>query len=266
MKQKTIYPKVAIDMFLTQSKWTFRFLAIVFLIHVSHMIIALNSDRDLGTYFDSVFVATNIYMFIIGIIATYFLPHFVSLGVTRKDAYLGTVIGAAGLSIAIPIISFIVSSIAKWIVLSVTSLTFTPSNINSVVAEMDMEDHILGTIISNTIQTFIGAPYVDPSSNLLLALIIASLNFFVYYLIGWLIGSTFYRFGTIIGLVFIVIGIVILLAKNILLRIPLDLPLPEHLQFTEDISKLIATLLIVLLIGIVIGIIRMMTQRVSIKM
>lgn len=266
MNQNTLYPKVARDIFVAQSLWTIGFLAVVFLVHLVHIFFALFNDRDLGTFFDTIFISGNIYMFIIGIIATFFLPHFVSYGVTRKDSYIGTLIGASALSIAIPIITLIVSSIVRWIVLTFSSISFSPSDINSIILETDPDRNLLGNIISYTVQSFIAAPYVDPTSNWFLAIIITAMNFFGYYVLGWMIGSAFYRFRTPIGLAFIVIGLVLLIAKNALLRIPLDLPLPEYQQFIAMIPKSLAAMMIVLLISLMIALIRMMTKRVTIKM
>ena len=120
-------------------------------------------------------------------------------------------------------------------------------------------------IVSDIIQSIIIAPYVDPQSNWLLAILIVILNLLTFYLLGWLIGSAFYRFGVIVGLVFIAISVVLVLLENALLSIGLGLTVPERLS-SYDFGLPISIIGVVAMITIVLWVIRQLTKRVAIKM
>jgi hypothetical protein len=91
MKQPKNYPKVAIDMFFVQGIWASGFLGIMLLIQiVKSVLFIFNDNNGVNTYYDATFIASNIFMLVIGIIsAVGFIPHYVSNGVTRKDYFKG---------------------------------------------------------------------------------------------------------------------------------------------------------------------------------
>ncbi|PIB49211.1 hypothetical protein, partial [Pseudomonas sp. 2822-17] len=68
MNQLRIFPKVAIDMFWVQLQWTLGFLGVMLAIHIFRVIASLYRGTDVDTYFNAVFIAANIFMFVIGII------------------------------------------------------------------------------------------------------------------------------------------------------------------------------------------------------
>lgn len=260
MKKASIFTKVATDMFWAQLFWAFGFLGIMLVIHLVKIVLAINSDNDLELYFVSTFVASNIFMLVIGIISSYgFLPHYVSNGVTRKDYFKGAALASVGLAIALPVILSIVSGIELFILKIFNMSTIFTTTFGD---RVEIEDD---GIVSEIIQSIIIAPYVDPQSNWLLAIFIVTLNLLTFYLLGWLIGSAFYRFGVITGLVFIAISIVIVLLENALLSIGLGLTVPDKFS-SYDFSLPISILGVVVLIVIVLWLIRQLTKRVAIKM
>lgn len=266
MKKNTIYLKVTGDMFMVQSLWILGFLGVMIVVHIFRIITAMFGDNGVDSYFDSVFIAANIAMFVIGILCIYFLPHFVGNGVTRKDYFRGAMLAAIGLSIALPIITMVVSTLGQFIINQIDQITYNNPDINSAVQEIDTNGNIIGNIISSTVQSFIIPPYVNPTSNWILAIAITSINTFIYYLIGWMISSGFYRLGTIPGLGFIIIGMITLIAKDSLLRITLNLPLAEQLTFLDILPKSIAASTILLMVIMVIGVIRLLTKQVTVKL
>lgn len=260
LRKASIFPKVATDLFWVQLFWAFGFLGIMFAIHIVKIILAINSDNDIELYFVSTFVASNIFMLVVGIISSYgFLPHYVSNGVTRKDYFKGAALASVGLSIALPVISSIVSGI-ELLILKIFNMSTIFSTTFGERVDME-EDGIVGEII----QSIIIAPYVDPQGNWLLAIFIVTLNLLTFYLLGWLIGSAFYRYGVVIGIVFIAISIVLLLLENALLSIGLGLTVSDRFT-TYDFSLPISILGIVVMIIIVLWLIRQLTKRVAIKM
>ena len=266
MKAKAIFPKVAVDLYIVQLIWALSFLGFLLFLQIAKPILAMvpflnmNDKINVGNYFDTVFVSSNIFMLVIGIIAILgFLPYYVSNGVTRKDYFKGTAIAAAGLSISIPIVASIIYALQNFI-MKITGLPIVEKSTlaNQVV---DTDDGFIGELIQSIIMT----PFVELESNWILGIALFSLNIFTYYIVGWLIGTGFYRFGVFIGLLCIALAFIVVYIQDLLLRIALDLPV--HDVFTSlDFSLYLAFASALALAGITLWIIRQMTKRVPIKM
>lgn len=262
MNAQPKYLKAAVHLFRIQSVWTVYFLKIVLLVSIIRIIFRMISESIRGVefdgYFNIVFVAGNIYMFIIGIIAITFLPYLVENGVTRKDYFIGTTLSALALSVFIPFVAVVVSLIEKGIV-----KLFGVSYIVTKTDEFDVEYD--GNIIGDIIQSMIISPHVSLDTNWLLACFVLFLNLFIIYLLGWLIGASFYRFGSAIGLFVIAVAIFLKLLKDTLMKIPLGQTI--HYWFTplETLAPAATALGILGIICTIIVLIRMMTKRVAIK-
>ena len=109
------------------------------------------------------------------------------------------------------------------------------------------------------------SPFVDLHSNWLLAILIFALNLLTYFVVGWFIGTSFYRFDILIGLGVVLLSIAILFTADGLLNVALNLPV--HEGFTSlSLSLPVSALGILIILGIVLWVIRQMTKKVSIKM
>ena len=261
------YPKLAADMFWTLMSWTFGFLGVMIVINIIQRAINVIQGTEVdGGFYGSLMIASNIYMLIIGIISIYFLPYYVENGVTRKDYFTGTLIASIGVSIALPIIIFLISIVERFILTNWLNMSYKIQDINEIFNEvlMDIDDG-LGSFIGDLILSVILSPNMDPSSNWMLAIAVFALNIFIFYLLGWLISAGFHRGGIIIGLGFIVIAIVMNTLKDMLLRIVLDLPISARFAALEPFSPWIAMAGILLLILVVIGVIRLLTKKVPIE-
>ncbi|GGA74928.1 hypothetical protein [Ornithinibacillus halotolerans] len=266
MKQNAIYPKVALDMFVVQLTWALGFLGVMLLVHIGKIIASTFGDYEVDSYFNVVFIAANIFMFVVGILCVNFLPHYVSNGVTRKDYFKGALIGALGLSVALPVIASIGSLLSKVILNLFEKITIKEADINSVITDIETDSNIIGNIVDSVVQSFIVPPYIDPTSNFVLAIAIVSLNIFIYFLVGWLIGVAFYRLGTLGGLLFIVIGLALIIVKDALLRLILNLPLPPKLAFIESLSNSIGGIIIVAIILLALFGIRSLSKNMTVKL
>lgn len=260
MKQKAVYPKVASDMFWSQLIWAFGFLGIMLIIHIVKLVLATFNHDSVDYFFNSSFIASNIFMFVIGIIAINFLAHFIGHGVTRKDYFKGNLIAAIGLSLAIPIISFIVNLLDEYLLKKLFSVEYRAATINEF--EIGESFHIIEELVEAILLT----PYVNPESNWLLALAIFSLNIFFCYIVGWLISASFYRLGTIVGLASILLASAALMIKNALLRISLELPVKSWYSGLEDISAWFALVIILIIIIAIVTGIHGLLKKVTVKM
>ncbi len=250
--------KVATDMFFVKLNWTFGFLGVMFVIQLVRAMIAILKNSEVDSYFNAVFVAAGIFMFVVGIISTYFLPYYVEHGVTRIDYFRGAFLSSIGLSIVLPAITLIISIVWKFILDNFLKLNIKDVDFNTVVED---EPELIGGIV----QSFIINPYIDPTSNWPLAIAALAANIFIFYLVGWLIGAAFYR-NLLTGFVFILIGVVIITVKDSLLRVALELPLSDGIITIDQFSPTISALGVLLLIILAVWLIRQLTKRVSIKM
>lgn len=255
------YIKITNDLFWTQMKWTYGFLGVMFFINIVK--IAFNFFRGTevdGGFYYSILIAANIFMLIIGFIAVYFLPYYVENGVTRKDAYLGTLFASIGVATSIPIIAFLISIVERFILTTFLGLSYKVQDMNEVVLDLD------GNIIGDLVISVIMAPYIDPSNSWILALTIFALNLFIIYILGWFISTGFYVGGIITGLVFILVSFILNILKDTFLRVTFDLPLSDRLDMFASLPMGITIPGIFVLILFTVWLIRLMTRRVPIKM
>ncbi|HLT54668.1 MAG TPA: hypothetical protein VK057_01000 [Bacillota bacterium] len=265
MARKAVYPKVAADMFIVQMSWTFWFLGILLAVQIIKMVIGGFQENGTDPYFNSVFIAANVYMLIIGIISIYFLPYYVENGVTRKDYFKGTFLALCGLSVAIPVIAICISTLENLILGNIVQFR-DMDIVNSVAAKIDINSNIIGEVISGVVQSVILPPYISPESSWILAIAVFSLNIFMYYLLGWMISASFYRYNVITGLLFIGFSIIILIVRDGLLRTSLNLPVPSRYYIFESLPASILLLGVAILIVIAAVVIRQFTKDVAIKM
>lgn len=260
MKQKAVYPKVASDMFWSQLIWAFGFLGIMLIIHIVKLILAIFNQDQVDSFFTSSFMASNIFMFVIGIIAINFLAHFIGHGVTRKDYFKGNLIASIGLSLAIPAITFIVKLIDDYLLSNLFSVEYKAATLNEI--EIGSDFHIINELVEG----ILFSPYVNPESNWLLALALFCLNIFFCYIAGWLISASFYRLGTIFGLASILLASAALIIKNTLLRISLELPVKSWYSGLEDVSVWFALVVILMMIIAIVTGIHGLLKKVTVKM
>lgn len=253
--KKQLSLKVAKDMLWHQGSWTLAFLGIVLLIHIFNVVKGIMLGDEFDSYYHSVYVAGNIYMFVIGIISIYFLTHFVEHGVPRKKYFFGSLLAAVGLAMMIPLVSFVIFIIEQFFF----HPTFKIMEINNIMTDID--DSIIGYIVGS----FVVTPYVDPSEQWLLAIGVFSLNLFIYYIFGWLISASFHRFRTIGGLAFIAIGLLVVMFIDTCLRYTLQLPIAKWFVLINTFSNSLAAILILFLIACILVTIRLITSRAPIK-
>lgn len=257
MNQQSTFSKVAKEMFLVQLGWAGGFLGIVLVINIVKSFITGYQGSDVEGYFSTIFIAGNIFMIVLGILAINFLPHYVGMGVTRKDYFIGAFLASLGITIFIPIMTIIISRLEQ-ILFNMIDISYKVQTIN----EVNIKDNIIGDII----QSIIISPHVSPQDNWLLAAIILGINIFIYYLLGWLISVSFYRLDVISGIIFIFISVVLKMLKDTFLRIALDLPVVGWFTSLENfLPSGIAWLGILLVIIATVRLIRKLTSRVPIK-
>lgn len=259
MQKPVSYTKVSIDLFYVQLIWTFWALGIFLLINICRLIFLDYVD----SYYSGGYIAANIYMLVIGIIAINFIPYYVENGITRKNIFIGNVLASIGLSIVIPILIYIISFFEKLIVNNFTSIVLRDHTLEGVVEEITTD--IDGNLIGEIIQSIILTPFVNPESNLVLSLALFSLHIFVFYIIGWMIGAAFYRLRVIGGLIFIAIGLALILLKDSMIRLVFDIPLFQNLTALENIPENLALPFVFIIVLVSIILIRILTKRVPIK-
>ncbi|SEL68894.1 hypothetical protein SAMN04488688_105165 [Paenibacillus sp. cl141a] len=241
--KKTSSPisKVSTEMFIQQGSWALGFLTIVLLIYIGAGIVNIigfnireeMSDED---FFSIAYRSTKGFMLVVGIISAYgFLSYYVRHGITRRDFFSGSALAAVYLSLAFPV----ATALIQWIV-----LLFASQDEGS----------------TRLLQAF--------DNSWLLMLVSYGIQIFIFYLMGWMIGSGFYRFGWIRGLGWIAVALVLIGFMDALWQFELASIWEQWLPVTTDFSVTLpvslAGSLAVILIALIL--IRLITRRVTIKM
>src|SRR5690625_4029972 len=218
---------------------------------------------NVDSFYNASYISSNIYMFVIGIIAISFLTYYVEHGITRKNYFYGNVIASIGLSIILPVILYLISFVEGFIINRFTSLTLDKNTLDGVMTEVvtDVDGNIIAEIVLSMIMT----PFINPETNLFLSLALFSLNIFVFYIVGWLIGSTFKRLGVIGGILFIVIGVALIAVKDSMIRLVMDIPLFENFSILEVVPNSLALPIVFLVILLIFCLIRLLTKRATIN-
>ena len=249
------FTKTGLDLLVIQFFWTLWALGIFIFIDVVKLIFQSNVD----VLYNTGYIASNIYMLVIGIIAISFLTYYVENGITRKNYFYGNVIASIGLSIVIPFLLYGLSLVEKFILNRFTSIVINEDVLKDIVVDVD------GNIIGEIIQSLILTPFISPDSNLLLSLALFSLNIFVFYIIGWLIGAAFQRIGVIGGILFILIGIALIAVKDSMVRLAMDIPLFESFSALDIVPNGLALPVVFIVILLTFFLIRLLTKRATIK-
>ncbi|WP_127589602.1 Tat pathway signal protein [Paenibacillus lautus] len=241
-KTSSAVTRVSTDMFIQQGSWALGFLAIVLLmIYIgvgigSSMGVNVRAGIAEEDFFSIVYRSTKGFMLVIGIISAYgFLSYYVRHGITRRDFFNGAALAAVYLSLAFPV----VVGLVNWIIGMLTS-------------------HDAGSTL--LLQKF--------DNNWLLILVSYGVQIFIYYLMGWMIGSGFYRFGWIRGLGWIAVALVLIGFMDALWQFELasiwEQWLPVTTAFSVTLPVSLAGSVAVILIALLL--IRLITRKVTIKM
>jgi len=225
--------KIAFDMTFVQLGWALWIIGISLIIFVGMRYFPVTSDYTSGGFFSLIENPYKIFMLVIGILSVpSFLSYYVKLGVTRKHYFTGAAISAAGLSAIFMIIAVMISGIEQLV---------EPTDV----------------------VTFLGV-----NASWILIFMVFSLNIFVYYIAGWLIGAGFYRYNVWAGFLFIIGAIALIFMMDFLWSGELNTPLHSLLSIDkpQDLSLGLSFGVTFVLIAISLWIIRRVTKRVRVKM
>ncbi|MFO1446064.1 hypothetical protein KDN24_23250 [Bacillus sp. Bva_UNVM-123] len=260
--QKLIYPKIAADMFRIQFFWALGYLGVMLFIHIVKIVASLINNDGVDPYFASVYVTSNIFMLVIGIISTYgFLQYYVENGVTRKDYYKGAALASIGLSLSIPVVTSFIS-LLEFAIIKMVNINFSVEKSMFLVESEDFGGPI-NNIIGNVFISVVIPPSVSLSDHWLLGVFVLALNLFFFYLIGWFISTSFYRLRAV-GLVSIIVSFVIIFLYDFLLRTLLNLP-PVAMFLDIQIPMVVAAIGIIIIIFMTLWMIRQLMKRAPIN-
>lgn len=223
--------RVAFDMTFYQFGWAIWLIGIVVVIFGGIQFFSGNTVSE--GFFSFIENPYKIFMLVVGILSVpSFLSFYVKIGITRKHHFTGAALSSALLSSILMVIAVLVAGIEQ-------------------------------LLAPTDVVTFLGI-----NSSWILIFIIFTLNIFVYYIAGWLIGAGYYGYGgwgvlySIIGALVIIFGMDLLWAR--------ELNTPVHRIFSlypsEGPSLFVSFGTSFIIIAISLWIIRKMTKKVSVKM
>jgi hypothetical protein len=234
------------------------YLGILVVIFILMFIFLGRFDAPIQNFLSFSHGASKIYMIVMGAIgAYYFVPMYVQLGVTRKQSVIGNGIGAVGGTLTLVLFTIIIGVVQHLIFqglniaiadeqsLFLTFMNFTGGSGNN---HFLLEQTFLANL-SRWLITF---------SSFWLSVLLG-------YMIGWLIGTGFYR-NIIYGIGTILMGIVFTTISDFLWG-GSALPFVPDVTFQGNPLNLwiIGFVITILLIGIGFWVIRQLTKRIKIK-
>lgn len=246
--------KVALDMFSIQLMWAIWFLGVMLLINIFRLIVL---GREMNTFYDSVYIAGNIFMLVIGLLSTAFLPYFVELGVTRKAYFKGSLFAALGLSIALPVLALVISYVEKIVLSLFVNPLFVKASFNDIAFD--------GNFLGDLIEVIVMPPHVSIEDQFFLSLALFIFNLFSYYLAGWFISCCYYRYGQI-AFVSIPIAVFMYLLVDTSIRTMLDIPSIPWYSAIANLPAVVLVSLIAVVIVIWIVAVKLLTRNVTIKL
>ncbi|PPA69099.1 hypothetical protein [Jeotgalibacillus proteolyticus] len=224
--------KVAYDMIFVQLGWAAWMISIALVVYIG-LRYFLGTDGIGSGFFSFIENPYKIFMLVVGILSVpSFLSYYVKLGVTRKHYFTGAALSSAALSLIFMIIAVIITGVEQ------------------IIAATDVE-------------TFLGV-----NTSWMLIFFVFSLNIFIYYAAGWLIGAGYYRFGGW-GLTFSISGALLLIfMMDLLWSGELNTPLHRVLSISapENLSLILSFGGSFLLGGLAVWGIHRMTKRVRVKL
>ncbi|WP_096186667.1 hypothetical protein [Evansella halocellulosilytica] len=229
--------KLFSDLFREQLKWTYWFLGVLFLAQIGINVILMNTGEIPMDFFTFSYESGKIYMLVIGVLSVYvFLYHLVANGITRKDYFLGAILSAAAISVAIMVITAIVSGL-QYVVLDLMNVTFT-------------------------LETSSQLKY----DNWIFSYLVSMINLFAFFSIGWMIGAGYYRYGWLIGFAFVAIAILAVSFIDVSWEFNMNEWLSNWMPFLSEPPFFVSLLVSMIIILIMLWLVRALTKRVAIKM
>lgn len=228
--------KIIRDLTLWQVIWAaFYFAAIIVFFFITRFF--SNNESDLTRPFlDFTLQSNSGFMLILGLISVPgFLAFMVKQGVTRRAYFIGTAVSS--------------------LIITVTLIA-------------------MGTIIQYIVQSLMTGtdwqPVFSYESSMLKALPVILIQLYLFYLLGWMIGATFYRFGVLGGMISIAGALALLMGVSYLIDADNSLPstLISHIGLPSvngEIPFVFSLLILLLISALLLAVIRLMTKRVRIK-
>ena len=253
MRLKSKVARVSTEMLGVQSGWTIWFLGIILVTYFLRFFFFVKNGNSIDNYFTQGYVASNIYMFVIGIIASIgALQFYVQNGVTRRDYFYGTAIGTFLLSVVLALAIMVID----WLTSTIIDILHVPIELKHMPdIAADADDPWIAKIVIS----IISAPYVAGGWSVFTFI----LNLFFYYLNGWLISAGFYRFGGLYGLAFIALSIFFFITRAYIWGEAVFDSIPVGPFDVPVVGSFAVTILLTVLI---LWCIRLLTRRVPIKM
>lgn len=191
-------------LFEEQLMYAFWYLGAVLVFQLVYFGLAIYYESNAGNFLAFAIAPTRVFMLIIGITSTYgLLTYYVKLGKTRKAYFKKNLVAVGLLAVTIAIITGVITFI-QHVVTNVMGwshlIQYTMSETHILSPNGRLELDLTGMPESGL--------HFDES--LLLSFVAFIIQLVIYYLIGWFVGSGYYRYGWVLGFLFVAAALVFL--------------------------------------------------------
>lgn len=258
----TKFSRFIVNTLINQLIYLFSFLGIMLIIFTFVTFSDIYHGDQSEIYYSIAITIIALPMLAIGLSTALSIRDVVENGITRKDYFKGTLISACIIAVLLPIMTLVISIISETIFVNVSDIQFK-------LVEQNIFNYAgAGTdAFSDTFFTVFSTAYIDPQVNLLLSLITASLNGFMFYLLGWLFGIILYRSKSSFnaGSLFGILSLIIAGTWNMSLSLLLEPTVSNRILLFTDVPNFLIIISLGAVLLLTIYLIRLLTRNIVIK-
>lgn len=235
------------------------YLGIIVVIYILMFVFLGNIEAPISDFLTFSHGSSKIYMLIMGIIgAYYFIPMYVQMGVTRKQSVIGNALGAVGGALTLVLFASIIGIVQH--------LIFQGLNLTVADNQSLFQTYLNFPEGTNTTHFLLGQTFIARISRWAITFLSFWISVLLDYMIGWMIGTGFYRSGVIGGVGTILVGMLFAAVSDVFWSDGV-LPFTAEVTFQSDPFFLwtIAVTVTLILIGLAFWMIRQLTKRMTIK-
>lgn len=239
MTERSMAQIVMVDTFRAQTVWASWFFGFLILANIISVYFFNRSGEPIPGFLAFSQNSVSIFMLVVGIMAAYgFFAFFVGTGFTRKATFSGIAGGALLLAVLLTVLTVIVGFLEGLIIGSLDlSVAIEPPVI------FGLEYSMMLQIFFNFLQTVL------------------------YFFVGWMIGTGYYRNGWVIGFLFVIVALFIFSLNDAFVNssgIISNIPWMPDVSF--EAGAVVSAMVTVTMIVLLAIWIRLMTKRISIKL
>ena len=254
--------KIASDVTWTISEWTLGYLLVLFVIYIGSLFFLTYIGMSNQSFLVFTYPSSHFYMIVVGVsTAIYFMPTYVKLGVTRKNAFLGTVGGVFSSSLLLILATVVITFIVQGIIsIFSISLEWESSLFNTIMGVSEQ-------IPAQEYQALFGDSLLAVINRGLITFLTYWVSLALHISVGWLMSTGFYTGGFLRGILTVLGGLIIISVNQVFWGEAIMSILPQFSFFSENfLNWLLGFVVAIALTIFALAMTRNLTRRMTIML